>query len=121
MAQTADAQLEALDSEVNHLHLIGAIRAHIASLPDLVTPLALLEPGAVCPDLLRHLGCRRCQHDPSQDCRGSLHPEFFLHDGNILWTPRMVAPPSTDTHCPTYHVHEMLLDWLVKAALDRQD
>ena len=50
-----------------------------------------MAPGVVCSALIRKLPCQRWQHDPSHDCPGSLHPEFFLHSGKDFWTPRTVV------------------------------
>ena len=86
----ADVQLHAYDTEIEHLNLIRAIRAHIAALPDQPGPLTLLEYTAICPGLIRMLGCARWQHDPTYQCPGVLHPEFLYHDGRISWMPRMV-------------------------------
>ena len=105
----ADVQLEAYDTEIEHLHLIRAIRAHIAALPDQPGPLTLLEYTAICPGLIRMLACQRWQHDPTHQCPGVLHPEFLYHDGRISWMPRMVLCRQHQRHlgygetCPTQH------------------
>ena len=86
----ADVQLQAYDSEIEHLRLTQAIRAHISALPDQPGPMTLLEYTAICPGLIRFLGCARWQHDPTTSCTGVLRPEFLYHDGRVSWMPRMV-------------------------------